>query len=102
MPKRVPVNTVIVKRDGKSFAPPIGKPFDFTQSELDDINRLMPNAVRKIVNETLDEPVKAEASNGNRETKPVVRRGSRAANQDESSTDGAKTGAGEGSGESDL
>lgn len=51
MPKRVPVNTIILKRDGKNFVPPIGKPFDFTQDELNDITAVMPNAVRKIINE---------------------------------------------------
>lgn len=49
MPKRVPVQTVILHRDGKQFAPPLGKAFDFTAEELADINAVNPDAVRKPV-----------------------------------------------------
>lgn len=52
MPQRIPMQTVIVQRDGKNFAPPIGKPFDFTVDELNQIKKVNPNAVRVLVNET--------------------------------------------------
>lgn len=49
MPKRVPVQTIVVTRDGKRVTPKIGDAFDFTAEELDDINRVNPDAVRKVV-----------------------------------------------------
>ena len=45
MPKRVPVNSVFVVRDGKQVSPTIGEPFNFTDEELTDIERLMPEAI---------------------------------------------------------
>lgn len=51
MPQRIPMQTVIVRRNGKSVVPEIGKPFDFTPDELETINRVNPEAVRKLVNE---------------------------------------------------
>lgn len=51
MPKRIPTCTVIVQRDGKNFKPPIGKPFEFSADEIDQVNRVMPHALRKPVNE---------------------------------------------------
>lgn len=57
MPTRIPVQTVIVHRDGKNIAAPIGKPFSFTDTELSDINKVNPGAVRHVVNEA---PVEAE------------------------------------------
>lgn len=59
MPKRVPVETVILHRDGKQFAPEIGKVFDFTEQELADINAVNKFAVRKpVVEEKPAEEVK--------------------------------------------
>lgn len=51
MPKRIPTCTVIVQREGKNFKPAIGKPFDFTADEIEEINNVMPSALRKPVNE---------------------------------------------------
>lgn len=51
MTKHIPVQTVTVVRDGKNFIPPIGKPFDFTDKEMTDIERLNPDCIRKPVNE---------------------------------------------------
>lgn len=51
MPKRIPVQTVVVQRNGKNFIPEIGKPFDFTDEELEWIKRVNPLAVRHLVNE---------------------------------------------------
>lgn len=55
MPKRIPVESVIVNRDGKRFRPPIGKLFDFTAEELADIKLVNPGAVRTA--ETTEEVV---------------------------------------------
>lgn len=49
---RMVLGTVVVVRDGKQKTPPIGEPFEFTQTELDDIARLTPSAVRKLTDET--------------------------------------------------
>lgn len=57
MTKRIPVQTITVVRDGKNFIPPIGKPFDFTDEEMADIERLNPAAIREAVNE---DPAAAE------------------------------------------
>lgn len=49
MPKRIVRAPVLVNRDGKSFTPRIGEPFDFTDAELKEINALQPKAVEHIV-----------------------------------------------------
>ena len=51
MPIRVPLQTVIVQRNGANFAPPLGKPFTFTADEVRDIDAVNPNAIRKPLNE---------------------------------------------------
>lgn len=65
MPKRVPVQGIVIHRDGKNIKPPIGKAFDFTAEELADIMRVNPNAVSKIenveINDESDAKAKAEA-----------------------------------------
>lgn len=43
--KRVPLQSIVVQRDGKSFTPPIGQPFDFTKEEVDQIERMAPEAI---------------------------------------------------------
>jgi hypothetical protein len=48
MPKRIPVQGVIVQRDGKSFMPKLGEPFEFTQAELDEIAEINPGAVKRV------------------------------------------------------
>lgn len=53
MPKRIPHQSIVLYRDGKQVRPDIGKPFDFTQDELDDIKATNPDAIRHIVNEEL-------------------------------------------------
>ena len=61
MPKRVPVKSVVVVRDGKQVRPEMGKAFDFTTEELDDINRLSPNSIRKVITEDADSEKQAKA-----------------------------------------
>lgn len=66
MAKRIVLETVKVIRDGKSVIPAVGQAFDFTSDELDQINKLRPQAVRKIINEEPEvvaaAEVKAETS----------------------------------------
>lgn len=47
MPKRVPVESVFVHREGKLVKLPIGEVFDFNAEELADIMKNNPGAVRK-------------------------------------------------------
>lgn len=49
MPKRVPVQTIVVHREGKRITPKIGEAFDFTAEELADLNRVNPDCIRKVV-----------------------------------------------------
>jgi hypothetical protein len=58
MPQLIPVQTVIVHRDGKSFAPEIGKAFNFTEAEVSELKKFAPKSVREPVNEA---PVEAAA-----------------------------------------
>lgn len=51
MPIRIPIQTVIVHRNGKNVAAPIGKPFEFTNEELAEIRALNPRAIRVPINE---------------------------------------------------
>lgn len=94
MPKRVPLNTIVVHRNGKNVVPPIGKPFDFTQQELDDIMAVMPNAVRKIINEAPDESDEPKV-------KPTGRRARGQADVDKPEAPGAEDAAAN-KGEGDL
>ncbi|WP_281686687.1 hypothetical protein [Pseudomonas citronellolis] len=40
MPKRIPLSTIVVHRDGKRVTPEIGRPFDFTSEEVAEISAL--------------------------------------------------------------
>ena len=51
MPIRIPMQTILVTRDGERVVPPIGKPFDFTAKEIEEINAVNPRAIRKPVQE---------------------------------------------------
>lgn len=68
MTKRIPVQTITVVREGKNFIPPIGKPFDFTDEEMADIEKLNPAAVREAVNEDpADPPAEKKAAKGKKD-----------------------------------
>lgn len=62
MPQRKVVQTVIVFRDGQRIRPAIGEIFNFTQKELEAINRMNPGALdRPIIEVDAEEPAaKAE------------------------------------------
>lgn len=84
MPIRIPQETVFVVRDGKTVKPEIGKPFNFTTDELDDLKRLRPQAIRVPVNETADAD---DGDNGSASTpaasKPAANKaGGKAGNND--------------------
>jgi hypothetical protein len=49
--KKVVLKRVIVGRDSKRLEPPIGKAFEFTDEELENIERVNPTALRDAVNE---------------------------------------------------
>jgi hypothetical protein len=49
--KRVVLKRVIIGREGKRLEPPIGKAFEFTDEELENIERVNPTALREAVNE---------------------------------------------------
>ncbi len=45
MPNRVPLQSIVVQRDGASMCPPIGHPFDFTAEEVASIEKMNPGAL---------------------------------------------------------
>ena len=61
MPKRKVVQTVIVFRDGQRIKPAIGEIFDFTQKELESINKMNPGALdRPVIEVDAEAPVAEE------------------------------------------
>lgn len=75
MPKRVPLGAIGVTRGGKTVYPDIGKPFDFTSDEVDQINALQKASgnllFRKLVNEDQQASDSAGDSNESHQTLPV-------------------------------
>lgn len=43
--KRVPLQSVVVMRDGQSVVPPIGQVFEFTADEVAQLERMNPDAI---------------------------------------------------------
>lgn len=64
MPSRVPVHQVVVHRDGKNIYVPIGKPFDFTQEEIEQVLAHDPNGLRRAINESRPEVTSEEDLGG--------------------------------------
>lgn len=58
---RVPVQSIVVVRDGKQVTPDLDKPFNFTAQEVEDIERVNPSAMRKPIVEKSAEVEKTEA-----------------------------------------
>jgi hypothetical protein len=50
MPHRVPLHTIVVSRDGKRVSTPPGKPFDFSDEELEHLES-EPGMVRELITE---------------------------------------------------
>lgn len=46
---RVPLQSIVVVRNGKQVTPELGKPFGFTAQEVDEIEALNPAAIREPV-----------------------------------------------------
>jgi hypothetical protein len=58
MPKHVPLVSTVVLRKGKRVYPPVGKPFNFEDHEVDTIRALHPTGLRRPVNEsTVDDEI---------------------------------------------
>lgn len=51
MAERIVNSPILVVRDGKQVEPVIGKPFDFTDAEIKEIEKLTPTALSKPVAE---------------------------------------------------
>ena len=73
MPKRITVQGIIVQRPNadnvlKNFRPPIGKVFDYTAEEIEEIGAVNPAALAK-VGEV--EEVEAEGGTGNTRLRPT-------------------------------
>lgn len=52
--ERVPVQSVVLYREGKFITPDVDKVFSFTQKEIEEINAVNPAALRKPVVEVVD------------------------------------------------
>jgi hypothetical protein len=65
MVMRVPLQSIMVQRDGKMMRPPIGKSFKFNDDELADIMRMNPKALGKVetveIDDNADKKAEAEA-----------------------------------------
>lgn len=55
MPNRVPLQSVVVQRDGQAVTPPIGAVFNFTAEEVADIERSNPAAISEKASVDADE-----------------------------------------------
>lgn len=49
MPKRIVAQTVIIQREGVSVTPAIGSQYEFTAKEIEQIDRLNPEALEKVI-----------------------------------------------------
>lgn len=45
---RVPMQSVVVPREGKMMSPPVGIPFQFKKEEIEQIEAMNPDAISKI------------------------------------------------------
>lgn len=66
MPKKVPLVSIGVARDGKTVFPAIGEPFEFTDAEVSDMSNLKAKTgieyFRNPVNETVEPEAKSKKS----------------------------------------
>lgn len=62
MPKRVPMQTVVVMREKVQVVPPLGEPFEFTGDEIAQIDKMSPGALSEMAQVNLKaEDKKADA-----------------------------------------
>ncbi|MCB1865168.1 MAG: hypothetical protein KDG50_07030 [Chromatiales bacterium] len=52
MPKMVPLQSVVLFREGKRVRPQIGKVFNFTADEIEELTEASPECLRKPIAET--------------------------------------------------
>ena len=60
MPKKVPLIAVTVFRDGKAKELPVGKPADFTEDEVAEIESMVPGSLRDPIVEVAAASVSAD------------------------------------------
>lgn len=71
MPNRVPLQSVVVDRDGKRIVPPIGSVFEFTDAEIEQIEKVNPEALsdRAVVSaDTVEAPAVKKAGKAGKKT----------------------------------
>jgi hypothetical protein len=99
MPKRVPLQTIVVHREGKRVVPALGEAFDFTAEEVEDINRVNPDAFRKVIIEdkALESEFKADEKDAEKKAAAEAKALEDAAKKPNSATKAAagKTSAGD-------
>lgn len=65
MPNRVPLQSVVVQRDGSNVVPPIGAVFEFTDKEVADIESVNPDALSATISVAADDvPATKSAGKG--------------------------------------
>lgn len=64
MAQRFVLQSITVVRDGKRTSPEIGKAFEFTAEEIKQIDKVMPTAYRKLVDESAADTDKTEKPAG--------------------------------------
>lgn len=65
MPNRVPLQSVVVQRDGNNVVPPIGAVFEFTEQEVADIESANPDTLSATIAVAADDvPVAKPAGKG--------------------------------------
>lgn len=60
MPKKVPLISVTVFRDGKAKEAPLNRPFDFTEDEVAEIESMAPGSLRDPIVEVAATSVSAD------------------------------------------
>lgn len=84
MPHRVPLHTIVTSRDGKRVSAPPGKPFEFSDEELEHLES-EPGLVRDLITEQGEVPPGAlvPTSEGDTRRQPPRRGGRRASGADD-------------------
>lgn len=73
MPNRVPLQSVVVQRDGNNVVPPIGAVFEFTDKEVAEIEASNPDALSATISVAADDVAA---------TKPAGKGGKKGASED--------------------
>lgn len=62
MPKRTPLQSVVVMREGKMVTPPLEQPFEFTKEEIDQIEAVNPAALSVMTQVDMSKEPEAKAT----------------------------------------